>query len=40
MGGRVPSDEWSKDRLADRVPLPVELLEELVLDLSVWQPEL
>lgn len=38
MGGRVPDDEWSKDRLADRVPLPVELLEELVLDLSVWSP--
>lgn len=38
MGGRVPDDERSKDRLADRVPLPVELLEELVLDLSVWSP--
>lgn len=38
MGGRVPDDEWSKDKLAERVPLPVDLLEELVLDLSVWHP--
>lgn len=38
MGGRVPDDEWSTDRIAERVPLPESLLEELTLDLAVWHP--
>lgn len=38
MGGRVPDDEWSKDRLAERVPLPGDVLQALTLNLSVWQP--
>jgi ERCC4-related helicase len=36
MGGRVPEDEWSTDRIAERVPLPEPLLAQLALDLSVW----
>ena len=38
MGGRVPDGEWSTDRVAERVPLPESLLEELTLDLAVRHP--
>lgn len=35
MGGKVPEDEWSRDQLAERLPLPEDLQQQLTLDLSV-----
>jgi ERCC4-related helicase len=37
MGGSVPTDEWATEKLAERIPLPLELASRLMLDLSVWQ---
>jgi SNF2 family DNA or RNA helicase len=35
MGERLELDEWSTERLSDRVPLPAELAKELTLKLAL-----
>lgn len=35
MGERLELDEWSTERLSERVPLPVELARELTFDLAL-----
>jgi hypothetical protein len=39
MGGHLDTSEWATDRLAERVPLPDELVGELAIDLSVVSSE-
>ncbi len=38
MGERLELDEWSTERLSERVPLPVELAKELALNLALRRP--
>lgn len=35
MGEKMALDEWSTDRIAERVPFPLSLAEELTMDLAV-----
>lgn len=35
MGEKMELDEWSTDRAAERVPLPVELAKQLTMDLEI-----
>ena len=35
MGERLELDEWRTDRIAERVPLPPEIAEDLAMHLSL-----
>lgn len=39
MGGQMELDEWSTERIEERVPLPSAVAEELTLDLAVARPD-
>ena len=39
MGGRMPASEWDSDRVAERLPLPLELERRLSLDLAIHRAE-
>lgn len=39
MGEQMRLNEWSTDRIAERVPFPLELAQELTMDLAVARPK-